>query len=368
MPWSLSRRAFLAFVLASGLVRADTWQGVERIVAIGDVHGDYDQFITVLRHSDLIDSKNKWSGGKTHLVQLGDIPDRGPSTRKIMDLLMDLEKQARKAGGMVHVLIGNHDAMNVYGDLRYTTLEEFASFRDGSSEQMRDRFFEMHVEELKSSGQAAKLTAEYRREWEKKHPLGYVEHRFQFGPNGKYGKWIQSHNTVVRINDTLFLHGGLSPKYAKHSREEINKLVKEELRDIQKLNGGVVLDDQGPLWYRGLARDDEASSSSHLEMLLQVHGVKRIVLGHTPTDGAIVPRFGGKVLLADVGMSASFGSRSACLVIQDSTVSALHRGKRLALPDGSTRDLIRYYKEAAAADPAPSPLNALVAKLESSGQ
>jgi hypothetical protein len=114
-----------------------------------------------------------------------------------------------------------------------------------------------------------------------------------------------------------------------------------------------------------LAREDERSIAGELETLLQTHEVKRIVLGHTPTDGAIVPRFGGKVLLADVGMSASFGSRSACLVIQDSTVSALHRGKRLALPDGSPGDLIRYYKEAAAADPDPSPLNALIAKLDS---
>src|SRR5687768_13352063 len=122
-------RLLLLALLLAALLCGNTWEGVERVVAIGDVHGDFKQFLEVLRYADLIDGKNKWTGGKTHVVQLGDIPDRGPDTRKIMDLLIDLEKQAKKKGGMVHVLIGNHDAMNVYGDLRYTTPEEFAAFK-----------------------------------------------------------------------------------------------------------------------------------------------------------------------------------------------------------------------------------------------
>ena len=68
-----------------------------------------------------------WSGGATHLVQLGDVPDRAPDTRKILDLLMRLEPQARRAGGYVHALIGNHEAMNVYGDLRYVSEGEIAA-------------------------------------------------------------------------------------------------------------------------------------------------------------------------------------------------------------------------------------------------
>src|SRR5579864_4282595 len=111
------------------------WSGVERIVAVGDVHGDYDQLEAVLKTAGLIDAQGNWAGGKTHLVQTGDILDRGPDSRKCMDLLMRLEKQAEEAGGYVHALIGNHEAMNVYGDLRYTSPGEFAAFRDEEFEK-----------------------------------------------------------------------------------------------------------------------------------------------------------------------------------------------------------------------------------------
>ena len=80
---------------------------------MGDVHGDFPQLIGVLRAAGVIDKKNKWSGGKTHLVQTGDVLDRGPDARKLLDFLITLEKQARSAGGAVHCLIGNHEAMNL---------------------------------------------------------------------------------------------------------------------------------------------------------------------------------------------------------------------------------------------------------------
>src|SRR6266542_113549 len=99
----------------------DTWKGVERIVAVGDVHGDLPQFTAVLRSAEVIDRDGNWSGGKTHLVQAGDLLDRGPDSRKVIELLMKLEKQAREASGEVHCLVGNHETMNLYGDLRYVS-------------------------------------------------------------------------------------------------------------------------------------------------------------------------------------------------------------------------------------------------------
>jgi fructose-1,6-bisphosphatase len=77
----------------------DVWTGIDPIVAVGDVHGDYEQFVTVLRETGVIDRKGRWAGGKTHLVQAGDVVDRGAGSRKAMDLIMTLEKQAQKAGG-----------------------------------------------------------------------------------------------------------------------------------------------------------------------------------------------------------------------------------------------------------------------------
>jgi TPR repeat protein len=115
----------------------DTWTGVSRVIAIGDVHGDYEQFVAVLESAGLIDGQGNWTGGATHLVQTGDVLDRGPDSRAVMDLLMRLEKQAAAAGGAVHCLIGNHEAMNIYGDLRYVSPGEFASYSPSNGVALR---------------------------------------------------------------------------------------------------------------------------------------------------------------------------------------------------------------------------------------
>src|SRR5688572_6124464 len=105
--------ALFALTFAAPAQAVSEWDNVPRIVAIGDLEGDYEKFVDMLRTAELIDARNNWRGGRAHLVQLGDIPDRGPNSRQIMDLLMRLEPQARRAGGHVHALIGNHEAMNI---------------------------------------------------------------------------------------------------------------------------------------------------------------------------------------------------------------------------------------------------------------
>ena len=93
------------------------WNNVPRVVAVGDVHGAYVNFISLLKNAELVDDELRWIGGKAHLVQTGDVLDRGPDSRKCMDLLIELEKQAERAGGRGHALIGNHEAMNIVGFL-----------------------------------------------------------------------------------------------------------------------------------------------------------------------------------------------------------------------------------------------------------
>src|SRR4051812_19137614 len=70
----------------------DSFEGVARVVAVGDVHGDVEALTDVLRLAGLIDEKGHWSGGKAHLVQTGDIADRAPRTRDCYELLMRLER------------------------------------------------------------------------------------------------------------------------------------------------------------------------------------------------------------------------------------------------------------------------------------
>lgn len=358
--------AAVCCLLVPGYAAGDDFPQPARIVVVGDVHGDFTQLTSVLRSAGLLDKTNKWAGGETHLVQLGDLPDRAPDTRKIVEFFMDLEKQARRAKGMVHLLIGNHEAMNIYGDLRYTTAGEFAAFAS-RDEEYRAAAWEAHQSEMQAKGAGSTLTAEYRRKWDAERPKGFFEHRAAFGPGGKFYKWIIGHNTVLRVGDSLFLHAGISPKYVKHERSAINKQVKDELEDFQKLTGGMVMDDEGPLWYRGLANGEEAALAAHVDAVLARHGVKRIVIGHTPTAGAVIPRFGGRVIAADVGLSRAYGSRMACVLIEGDKVSAIHRGKVLPLPPGDPASLLEYLEAVAALDPAPSPLTQLIRQLQSGG-
>ena len=369
------RRTFLRLVavvaiatLAVGIAPAkEEWQGVKKIVAVGDIHGDYSQFVALLRSAGLIDEDHHWIGGETHLVQTGDVPDRGPDTRKIMDLLMRLEDEAQAANGYVHALIGNHEAMNVYGQLNYVHPGEYASFATEESEELQEKAYEQHKKELKAHPPAGGLpdfNDAYRAAWCAKHPLGYDEHRKAFDVSGTYGKWIAGHNAVIKINDTVFLHGGIGPSFVGKSIKSLNRSIVEELRDFSKLQAGVATNSEGPLWYRGLAQQEEAIEKPHLEELLDNLDAKRIVIGHTVSPGTVWPRFGGRVVMIDVGMSAAYGGRLACLVIEDGVPYTLHRGTRIDFPKDDGPDLLRYAKEAAALDPQPSPLASVITKLE----
>ena len=339
----------------------DVVTGVERVVAVGDIHGDADQLAAVLKSANLIDEKGSWSGGKAHLVQTGDILDRGPDSRKAMDLLMRLEVEAKKAGGAVHPLIGNHEAMNLYGDLRYVSEGEIAAFRDANSAKVREELYQEHQKATKG----VVFDETTRKTWEAEHPLGHAEFRRAFSADGVYGKWIRGHNAVIRIDGTLFLHGGISPKYADWGVRTINERVRIELGDFSKLEGGIVSDDRGPLWYRGLVLGGK-ELERHVQTVLKNYEVDRIAIGHTYTDGAIVPRFGGRVLQIDVGLSKVYddAGRCACIEIEKGKARALHRGKRLELPTDDPVDLLRYLKEAAALDPKPSSLSRQIAALE----
>ena len=353
---------------ASHAAPQDTWSGVERIVAVGDVHGDYEQFVRTLRAAGIINRKNKWTGGQTHLVQTGDVPDRGPDSRKVMDLLMRLEKQAKKTNGFVHALIANHEAMNVYGDLRYVHPGEYEAFRDMRSSQLRDSYYENHVERIERNPPPEGLpnfNLAYKEKWFRDRPLGFFEHRLEFAPNGKYGRWIRKHNAIIRINDILFVHGGIGPDYVPLTIAEINSRVRDELEDFSRLRGGMVIDPEGPLWYRGLAQHDEESEAPHLQALLDQHDARRIVMGHTMIAKAVMPRFGGRAIFIDVGMSRFYGGPPACLLIEGDQLFAIHRGKKLPLPTTDfPKHLLAYLKKVAALDPDPSPLAKNIGWLE----
>ncbi len=346
---------FFALLVCVAAPAQSEFETPERVVALGDVHGSFNEFVSLLRSTGLIDGRNQWKGGKAHLVQTGDVVDRGADSRKVLDLLMNLERQVAKAGGMVHALLGNHETMNILGDLRYVDPGEYDAFRTPDSRAAREQAYEQLADPSKKDDRW------YRSQWEDEHPLGWVEHRQAFGKSGKYGQWLRQKNVVVKINNALFMHGGLSPKYASLSLQEINDRVRAELQDFSKINGGLVTDGQGPLWYRGLSEAAGPELAAHVDSVLARFGVSYIVIAHTPTPGIVLPRFGGKVILIDVGISKIYGQGRACLVFEGMKPFALHRGIKLPLPVGDDIGaFIEYLKAAEFLEPPDSHLHNFV--------
>lgn len=295
------------------------------IIAVGDIHGDFDAYFEILQEAGLINAKGKWTGEDAILVQLGDIPDRGPNTKKIVDHLMGLEKQARRKGGLVVPIIGNHEAMNITGDLRYVTPEEYAEFSTSRSEQIRAAYVKAHFEELAAYYRSK--TPEISDEgvvaaFKQEAPLGYLEQRAAWSPKGKFGSWVAGHDAIVRIGDTLFVHGGISAAYSSRSIDDINAAVRAELGGAERT---VIEDPAGPLWYRGLAEETE-SGAVEVATALAAYGVDRIVIGHTPQLGGVKSLYGGKVIAADTGASKTYGGTSSFVRIDEDGVSFVDNG------------------------------------------
>ena len=338
------------------------WEGVQRIVAVGDIHGAYENFVRVLQNAKLVDEKLRWIGGETHLVQTGDIVDRGPHSRKVMDLLMKLEKKAADAGGMVHVLIGNHEAMNIVGILDLVSDEEFAAFTDRDSRRRRDHAFERYYEglkrEAKDAGEKPPKKSAVRKEFEEQFPLGYIEHRRAFSPEGRYGEWILSHNTAIKINGILFSHGDWSEKFSQIGIEEVNSRVRRELRRELPLEEGLTFDEESPLQYRGLAhttltRAAQGAMLPVVERIVDNLGARRMVAGHTVTAGLIESRFGGKHISIDTGMLELYhgGHRIALEIVGDS-LRAIHDEGTVAVPETlDETNLNDYVRAVAEVDP-----------------
>ena len=230
-------------VLVAGLTFANAAdcndQTPERIVAVGDVHGDFDDFCQLLKKLRLIDSLNHWTGGKAILVQTGDVIDRGNKGREAMDLLIQLQKEAESAGGEVVPLLGNHEVMNMFGDLRYVSAENYAEFADGESEGRRKAAYQeyatwhtSHAETIGAIQQTALPATE--KEWMAKHPVGFLEYREALGPGGVYGKWIRQHRAVATIGGVVFLHGGISPNLISLQLEQISAKVREEIEEFDE--------------------------------------------------------------------------------------------------------------------------------------
>lgn len=331
----------------SVLAQVDEWQfsNVNRIVAVGDVHGAFEALVATLQAADVIDEGLTWSGADTHLVMTGDLLDRGPDSRRIMDLIMRLEQEAAAAGGQVHQLLGNHEVMNLIGDVRYVSLAEFAAFSPEESAAEREHWFQRFLADQPEDADEFIVQTQF----DEKAPPGFFGHRRAFRADGEYGKWLLEKPLMVVINGTAFTHGGAPPFVAEHGLAGVNGSLKKDLVDYVSTLSGLIDKDvlspvvgfreqqsslaermeageideadvasaqaiidlgsspihssTGPLWYRGTALCNRLIEEDGLKAALARIGATRIVNGHTTTDSRNVEqRMDGRVFRIDTGM------------------------------------------------------------------
>jgi len=318
-------RIAISAVAAILVVTPASAQKPQRIVAVGDLHGDFNAWQDIARGAGVMNAKGHWSGGKTVLVQLGDMTDREPDSLRIIKSLQQLQRESTRAGGRVYVVLGNHEAMNLLGDNRYTTPGEYAVFVDGQSSARRDRIYEANRPKLEAAyrAQDPKITPDQiRAKWMADHPLGWAEHRIAWSPTGELGRWATLNPAILKIGDTLFAHGGISVEYSRQPLEAVNKRVAAAMAAADDSPASVLTDPLGPMWYRGLVVADPDAQAARaavkppapaltpdqeLDAVLAAYGAKRLVVAHTPSLKGIQINANGRLARIDTGNSRYYG-------------------------------------------------------------
>jgi hypothetical protein len=326
--------AWLATVLA--LAVPATAAPLHHIVAVGDLHGDFSAWRDIVRSASLVDAKGHWTGGDTILIQAGDAVDRGPNSLEIIEDLMRLQKEAARAHGQLIAMVGNHEAMNLTGDLRYVSAADYASYADSRSALRRENVYNSNKTVIERayrqkdptmSGEAIKKA------WFEDFPLGRIEHQIAWSDQGTIGRWVVKNPVVVLLDGTLFVHGGISPAYVNLTVAQINARAAAALAARSTDPTAIINDEEGPLWYRGLAqplasKDGETlaattpaqiqpASEAQLDALLSAYGASRIVVAHTPILSGITFFHDGKLICIDTGISAVYGGTVSYLDIVD---------------------------------------------------
>jgi len=354
---------------------ADDWKfsGVKRIVAVSDIHGAYDALVETLQHADVMDDKLAWSGGKTHFVITGDLLDRGPESRLVMDLIMRLEREAPLAGGRVHQLLGNHEVMNLIGDLRYVANEEYAAFLDFESPGERESWYQR----FRNNKPADVNESDVRAEFDLAAPPGFFGHRRAFRRGGVYGEWLLDKPFMIVINDTVFVHGGVPPFVLENGLAGVNVGLKSDLNEYvttsaMLVDAGVLspidrfketqpslterleaeqIEDEfaasvrqlldlgnsplhgpvGPTWYRGTASCTSLIEADRLDTALAELGATRVVIGHTTTvTRRVQQRMDGRIVEIDTGMlKSNYEGSGNALIIENGELTVINQ-------DGST--------------------------------
>jgi hypothetical protein len=290
----------------------------KRIIAIGDLHGDLEKARRAFRLAGLIDGNDRWAGGSTVAVQVGDLLDRGDQEIELLYWLERLQREARGSGGDLHVLNGNHETMNVAQSFRYATHGGFESFRRWALTHSLESALKLRcgchsADELRKAIQGLKSSDGVSARSAALEPGGPLTTRF-----------LAHHPVVLQVGSTVFVHGGLLPRHVDYGVERINEETREwMINGPVKAKPSFLLGRNAVVWSRDYSNEDETKCDcdSLQRALESVPGARRMVVGHTIQEAGINGACNGKVFRVDVGLSKGCGDgHPEVLEIVDDTV------------------------------------------------
>jgi len=276
----------------------------KKVIAIGDIHGDFNVVKRLLISGSITDENLNWIAGDSTVVQVGDLLDRGKGELQILKLFKKLEKQAIKSGGKLYLLQGNHELKNVDLNFSDVTEEGFAQF-DRYAGKMPDNLNKNVKEDLKA--------------------LPFYQHGrvMAFRPGGAVANYLSTHHTILKIGETIFVHGGVEPKFAKKGLEKINGDISGWMNGSDRRRK-YFFEEDSPLYSRIYAKGNKACKE--LDEALGILGAKRMVIAHT-VQKTINSDCEGKVWRIDTGMSSFYdggGELGFIEIIYDEKVK-IHR-------------------------------------------
>ncbi|XP_062090108.1 shewanella-like protein phosphatase 2 [Humulus lupulus] len=286
------------------------YPAADRLIAVGDVHGDFEKTRQSLRLAGLVDESDKWIGGSTMVVQIGDVLDRGDNEIKILYYIEKLKREAARSGGTIISMNGNHEIMNVEGDFRFVTKKGVKEFENWAEWYRVGNQMKTLCENLENPEDPFEGIPMGFRKVRKEYCDGFRARIAALRPSGPISARFLSQNvTVVVVGESVFVHGGLLPEHvAKPGLEEMN----EEVRNW--INGWKGKEAPSPsycrsrdavVWLRRFSHEAaEMCDCSTLEhVLATIPGAKRMIMGHTIQQTGINGACEGRAIRIDVGMS-----------------------------------------------------------------
>ena len=268
-----------------------------RVIAIGDIHSDINVMRQVFRLAGATNENDEWIGGELTVVQLGDLIGRSDDEREVLDFMFAIKEQAEQHGGKVYALIGNHEVMGGRVDNQAVGRNPFPAYEGLPGLNLNDPRLE-HLPSYERSRGAALM------------------------PGGPYAVRIAEFPTVLKLGETIFVHGGVVPRWAEYGIEKINVEVSAWLKgESDEPDSSQRVDDSDRvMWARHFSSRVDQQDCLMLEESLRILEAKRMIVAHT-RHAEITSYCSGKLWATDVGMSRAYGGDIQILELIDDEVT-----------------------------------------------